>query len=50
MVVFQPEESPVLRKKEVRADELTTDDRMRNPLALDNGKWYRFEGSGDKCS
>ena len=37
VVTFQPDESPVLRMKEVRADELTTDDRMRNRLAFDNG-------------
>jgi hypothetical protein len=48
VVAFQPDESPVLHKKEVRADELTTEDRMRNRPAFDNGKWYRFEDSGDK--
>lgn len=48
VVAFQPDESPVLHKREVRADELTTDDRMRNRLAFANGKWYRFEESGDK--
>jgi hypothetical protein len=48
VVAFQPDESPVLHKKEVRADQVTTEDRMRNRLAFDNGKWYRFEDSGDK--
>jgi hypothetical protein len=48
VVAFQPDESPVLHKKEVRADEVTTEDRARNRLAFDNGKWYRFEDSGDK--
>jgi hypothetical protein len=48
VVAFQPYESPVLHKKEVRADELTADDHMRNRVVLANGKWYRFEDSGDK--
>jgi hypothetical protein len=48
VVAFQADESPVLHKKEVRLDELTTEDRMRNRVAFDNGKWYRFEDSGDK--
>ena len=48
VVAFQPDESPVLHKKEARADELTADDRIRNRVAFDNGKWYRFEDSGDK--
>jgi hypothetical protein len=45
-MIHVPENSG--RKKEVRADELTTDDRMRNRLAFYNGKWYRFEDGGDK--
>ena len=48
VVAFQPDESPVLHKKEVRTDELTTDDRRRNRLVFADGKWYRFEDSGDK--
>lgn len=48
IVGFQPDESPVLHKKEIGTDEITADDRTRNRLTFANGKWYRFEDSGDK--
>jgi len=33
----------------VRAQDVTNEDRTRNRLAFANGKWYRFEDSGDKA-
>jgi hypothetical protein len=48
IAAFVPDELPVLHKKEIRADEVTTEDRTRNRLVFENGKWYRFEDSGEK--
>lgn len=48
VVGFEPEEAPVLRRREVHLDEMTAEERARSQLVYDHGKWYRLEDSGDR--